>query len=128
MNRLCKNLKLIKQSCHNLIALQLCYNTFFHIVLLVTSTYLYADFVNLGYGSRVQSIGGAFVGLADDSQAVFYNPAGLSYQKIPEIQTTYGKYLLGLTDESSPAQTFLSAVYPLKFFSVGLGYEQMSLA
>ena len=31
-------------------------------------------------GSRVQALSGAFTGLADDANAIFYNPAGIAYQ------------------------------------------------
>jgi hypothetical protein len=30
-------------------------------------------------GSRIQALSGAFVGLADDANAIFYNPAGIAY-------------------------------------------------
>ncbi|MBE3598774.1 MAG: hypothetical protein IMX02_08270 [Limnochordaceae bacterium] len=33
----------------------------------------------IGMGARPLAMGGAFVGLADDENAVFYNPAGLPY-------------------------------------------------
>jgi hypothetical protein len=32
-------------------------------------------------GSRVQALSGAFTGLADDANAIFYNPAGIAYQQ-----------------------------------------------
>ncbi len=33
-------------------------------------------------GCRIQALSGAFVGLADDANAVFYNPAGVAYLQI----------------------------------------------
>lgn len=36
-----------------------------------------AAFVDVGYGARPMGMGGAFVGLADDRNAVVWNPAGL---------------------------------------------------
>ncbi len=33
-------------------------------------------------GCRIQALSGAFVGLADDANAVFYNPAGVAYHQI----------------------------------------------
>lgn len=35
-------------------------------------------FLNIGTGARSQALGGAFVGLADDATALYYNPAGLT--------------------------------------------------
>lgn len=32
-------------------------------------------------GCRAIAIGGAFAGIADDSSAIFYNPAGLAFQQ-----------------------------------------------
>jgi len=46
-----------------------------------TSTVASADFVNSDVGARPLAIGGAFVGVADDANAVVWNPAGLT-QKI----------------------------------------------
>ena len=42
-----------------------------------------------GAGVRALGMGGAFVGLADDEQAVFYNPAGLAYLKTLQLSSTY---------------------------------------
>ncbi|MCU0284931.1 MAG: outer membrane protein transport protein [Acidobacteria bacterium] len=52
-------------------------------VLAVTmSVALYANGVNLnGNGSKAIAMGGAFVGLADDYSAIFWNPAGLTQMK-----------------------------------------------
>jgi len=50
-------------------------------VLLLTSGLL-ANGLNLnGFGARAAAMGGAFVGLADDFTAVFWNPAGLALMK-----------------------------------------------
>ncbi|HLP59337.1 MAG TPA: outer membrane protein transport protein [Candidatus Deferrimicrobium sp.] len=53
------------------------------LVLTVTMTIgLYANGINLnGNGSKAIAMGGAFVGLADDYSAVFWNPAGLTQMK-----------------------------------------------
>jgi long-chain fatty acid transport protein len=50
-------------------------------ILLLTSGLL-ANGLNLnGFGARAVAMGGAFVGLADDFTAVFWNPAGLALMK-----------------------------------------------
>lgn len=53
------------------------------LVLTVTmSLGLYSNGVNLnGNGSKAIAMGGAFIGLADDFSAVFWNPAGLTQMK-----------------------------------------------
>ncbi len=56
----------------------------FLVALLVTGLTVaaYANGLNLnGVGARAISMGGAFVGLADDYSAVFWNPAGLTQLK-----------------------------------------------
>ena len=40
-----------------------------------------SGFLSTGPGARAAAMGGAFTGLADDSSAIFYNPAGLAGQR-----------------------------------------------
>jgi long-chain fatty acid transport protein len=52
------------------------------LVVLLSTSGLLANGLNLnGFGARAASMGGAFVGLADDFTAVFWNPAGLAQLK-----------------------------------------------
>ena len=44
-----------------------------------------AQFLKIGAGPRATAMGNAFVGLADDVNAVYFNPAGLSYLSRPEM-------------------------------------------
>ncbi len=37
-------------------------------------------FMKVGVGARPVAMGQAFTGVADDANALFYNPAGLSFQ------------------------------------------------
>lgn len=61
------------------------------IIFLLGSTNLsQADFLFEGAGVRPISMGGAFVGLADDANCVYYNPAGLAYLKEREEIFMYG--------------------------------------
>jgi len=46
-----------------------------------------ADFLNLPVGARAIAMGGAYVGLADDATAIYWNPAGLV--QIPKISATF---------------------------------------
>jgi hypothetical protein len=39
------------------------------------------SFLKIGTGAKSQAMGGAFVGLADDATALYYNPAGLTARK-----------------------------------------------
>jgi len=44
---------------------------------------------DLGMGARPLAMGGAFVGLADDGNALFYNPAGLAYGQGISVLSSY---------------------------------------
>jgi hypothetical protein len=47
---------------------------------------IYYDFA---YGTKAMSLGNAFTAVADDLTAVFWNPAGLAYQRNPQFHFTY---------------------------------------
>ncbi len=64
-----------------------------------------ANGLNLnGLGSRSQAMGGAYVGVADDFSAVFWNPAGAAGFRL----TTYGFYATDLL----PRATFNMSIRP----------------
>lgn len=65
------------------------------------------DYLRYGVGSRALSMGGAFVGLADDATASYWNPAGLT--QIDEFQffSMYAPYFL------DTSFNYISYVHPL---------------
>jgi hypothetical protein len=65
--------------------------------------------------SRVVSMGGAGVALADDISAVYLNPAGLGFQSNGEVALHYSRLLPGLYD----GLHFVSATYKNKFRDYG---------
>jgi len=92
------------------------------LVLLLSTSGLLANGFNLnGFGARAASMGGAFVGLADDFTAVFWNPAGLAQLK---------KGTFGLTgDLLIPSGTYTLDTFSMqtntKYYPAGLvGYFQ----
>ena len=56
-------------------------------------------FLMISPGARPASMGEAFVALADDATAVFWNPAGLAYQYGREITIMHTPWLPGLADD-----------------------------
>jgi len=50
------------------------------------------DFLKVGVGARPIALGEAYVALADDINAIYWNPAGLVQVKIPEVGFTYNKW------------------------------------
>ncbi|MCD6154378.1 MAG: PorV/PorQ family protein [Candidatus Verstraetearchaeota archaeon] len=59
---------------------------------LITQPVLAADagsFLRIGVGARALGMGGAFVALADDPTAIYWNPAGLASLKSGELASMY---------------------------------------
>ncbi len=81
----------------------------------VLTTGLFANGLNLnGFGARSAAMGGAFVGLANDYTAVYWNPAGLALLKqptfgltgdilIPKATYTLGEYEMSTKNKMYPA-------------------------
>lgn len=72
-------------------------------------------------GARVLCFGGAFVGLADDSWAMLYNPAGLAQLRFPEFSVFYSPQPFGLTELKSIS---LAAAYPTNIGSFGASLRE----
>src|ERR1035437_1421283 len=66
-----------------------------------------ADFLKIGAGARPSAMGEAFTGVADDSNATFWNPAGIT--AVEKISVTY-MYLLWY---QSQTYHYFSYVMPL---------------
>jgi tetratricopeptide (TPR) repeat protein len=87
-----------------------------------------AGFLSTGPGARAAAMGGAFTGLADDSSAIFYNPAGLAGQRgalmlehVPINESGTGfAFNDGRLD-------FLGLNYPSRYGSFGFGFYQFSI-
>ncbi len=76
------------------------------IGLLMNTSILAASGLSLfEVGSRAATMSGAYVGLADNSSAIYYNPAGIAFQKGVgfRINLTYSKYKV--TAESNEEQS-----------------------
>jgi long-subunit fatty acid transport protein len=51
------------------------------------------SFLKIGVGARAVAMGSAFVGLADDQSAIYFNPAGLTQLQNRSFTTSYNNYL-----------------------------------
>jgi tetratricopeptide (TPR) repeat protein len=74
-------------------------------------------FLKLGGGARPLAMGEAYVALADDASAPFYNPAGLSQINFPEVITLYNKWFIDTT------QQLASVAFPSRLGVIGLSYS-----
>ena len=87
-----------------------------------------AGFLSTGPGARAAAMGGAFTGLADDSSAMFYNPAGLPGQRgalmlehVPINESGTGfAFNDGRLD-------FFGVDYPSRFGTFGFGFYQFAI-
>ena len=74
---------------------------------------LHASFIDLGCGARPIGMGNAFCAVADDINAFFYNPAGLSQITKVQVSTMYAQLFPGLSDKSNISNNFIAAAYPV---------------
>jgi len=65
------------------------------------------DFLKMGVGARPLALGEAYVALADDINAIYWNPAGLVQLGRPEVGFTYNKWFEDI------GYHFLGYSYPL---------------
>ena len=75
-----------------------------HLLLFITMlfpTAAFAAFNNIGVGARPLGLGGAFVALADDSNAANYNAAGLGYIDAIQFGATRAQRFNGLVTYNS---------------------------
>lgn len=72
-------------------------------------------FLKLGAGARAAGLGNAFVALADDSTAIYWNPAGLT-----QLQTKEASLMsaFGGKSELENKYFYFSVVYPIDFFAI----------
>ncbi|MFH1540747.1 MAG: type IX secretion system membrane protein PorP/SprF [Elusimicrobiota bacterium] len=91
--------------------------------------HLFAAFDELNIGARPQGLGGAFTAIADDVNALFYNPAGISNLKKSEITSSYGRLFIGLDDNSAVGSSFIGYARPtLKYGTSGISLYNLSLS
>jgi hypothetical protein len=92
-------------------------------LLALASKGAYGYFERFAVSSRVQSMGGAFVSVADDASAVVLNPAGLSSLRTPGVLSTISEPY-GLTDLR---EYFVAAAVPTRFVNVGISWHHFGL-
>ena len=61
----------------------------------------HAAFEDVGVGARAPGMADAFVAVADDANALFYNPAGLGQLKDGQLYANYGQPFSGTNNDNS---------------------------
>lgn len=79
--------------------------------------------LRIGVGARPIAMGGAFIALADDGTAAYWNPAGLSQVRSPQIYATHAFLFKSLANHS-----FINVTLPLKNrFTIGLSWIYLNV-
>jgi hypothetical protein len=81
-----------------------------------------ANFLKIPVGAMETSLGGAFTAVADNANAVYYNPAGLGFLQNPGITFSQNNFIEGMS------QQWLAAAYPYKSGAFGLGVNYLSVS
>jgi len=88
----------------------------------------WADFEDLGVGARPIGMGNAYTALADDVNAIYYNPAGLAQLDECQFTSGYGKLYWGLDDGSNLGSGFVGYAHPLYHWgTLGVGWLNFGL-
>lgn len=103
------------------------------IFMLVLSLMIYPDtssaaFEDVGWGARPTGMGGAFSALADDSNSVLWNPAGISKLERSELNLMYAKLFSGL-DNVDLGLNYFGFVHPFgKVGTFGVNWANFTSA
>jgi hypothetical protein len=88
-------------------------------------------FLKNGLGVRPISMGKAFVAVADDTNAGYWNPAGLAIMHSPQMSAMYSNpmnyALIGGAGVKDIGYHTVSAAYPMRFGAVGLNLAYLSV-
>ncbi|MFH1784672.1 MAG: polysaccharide biosynthesis/export family protein [bacterium] len=86
----------------------------------------FADFKDVRGGVRPTGMGGAFVGVADDTNTLFLNPAGLARLEFSEIGYSYGRNYPD--NNGKKTANYFSFILPFgkKAGTMGLGWRSYS--
>lgn len=87
------------------------------VIMIFMYTHIYASFEQQSWSARATAMGDAFVAVADDGSAPFYNPAGIAQIERYEIDGMYSKLFAGL-DVENIGLYFASATVPLQKIGV----------
>jgi len=81
-----------------------------------------AEFLSTGVGARALGMGGAFVAVADDASATFWNPAGMTQLDAPQLLLMHATRFSGLVQTD-----VANFVYPGKKYVIGVNYMRMGI-
>jgi len=80
-----------------------------------------ATFLEIGVGARAMSMGGAYVALANDASALYWNPAGTAFVSGMQVELSHSKWLAGTQ------YNFVGLVAPVPAIRSSFGISFISL-
>lgn len=81
-----------------------------------------AQFLKIGVGARASALGGAFVAIANDASALYWNPAGLVQFKKDEVMFDHNNWVVDINHD------FLGGVYHFgEHHAIGLALTGLSM-
>ena len=80
-----------------------------------------ASFLKIGVGAKATGMGEAFGGIADNSTAIYWNPAGLGFLKTKELSYRHNIWFQETT------HGFLGYAHPLQKFTLGVGIDYLTM-
>ncbi len=99
-------------------------HTYFVLILV---SFSYSAFIDTGYSARIKGMGDIFCGIADQTETIYYNPAGLNTISTPQISLSYQLLWTFLTEQDTLNKGFITASLPIKKFgSIGVSYTNFN--
>ena len=81
-----------------------------------------AEFLKIGVGSRASAMGDAFVAIANDASALYWNPAGLSQFKDDQLMFSHNMWVVDINHD------FVGAVYHMdETNTFGVAFTALSM-
>lgn len=81
-----------------------------------------AEFLSTGVGARALAMGGAFVAVADDASATYWNPAGMTQVTAPQLLLMHATRFSGLLQTD-----VVNFIYPGKKYVIGVNYMRSGI-
>lgn len=101
--------------------------TFSIFFILTPISCLFCAFKDPGWGSRPLGLAGAFTAVSDDSNAVLFNPAGLSQIYLNQFDFMYGRPFVGLDGVEINHYLVTGAINLKNKYFFGVGYTNLTV-
>lgn len=94
------------------------------VIVIITPIFIFANFIGLNHGARAMAMGNAYISLADEPTAIFFNPAGLTKINKFYLKASH-QNLYGISDLYNDMVAFSA---PVPYARLGFAWTQLSLS